>query len=414
MVNFPRARIPASPVLSLASFSSAKDQHVPSVLDAGEVRFVTSGKRAIALALQQMKIGKNDKVLLPAYHCIAMVEPVIQANATPVFYKINSDTSIDLDDIQARLDDSTKLLLAVHYFGFPQNLSKIRSFCDEHNILLLEDCAHSFFGEYDGRPLGSFGDYAIASTIKFFPTSEGGCLVSSSHPTSSLHLKSAGVGFEMKAALNALERGFEYGRMGFLQKLIYLPMWLKNFIWGYVKKSVSSEKIDFGPRASFGPEASDGGFAIEERWRNKKSSFFSQYLIKRASQTRIATRRRENYITLLKALTGLPGCHPLFARLPDGVIPYVFPLIVEEPEKFFKPLKNLGIPIIRFGEFLWHSIDENSYPVSTSLSKQVFQFPCHQELMPAELDWMIREIRGVFLSNGAIENELENISHQRI
>jgi len=142
---------------------------------------------------------------------------------------------------------------------------------------------------------------------------------------------------------------------------------------------------------------------IEERWRNKKSSFFSKYLTKRVSQTRIATRRRENYITLLEALTGLPGCHPLFARLPDGVIPYVFPLIVEEPEKIFKPLKNLGIPVIRFGEFLWQSIEANICPVSTSLSKRVFQFPCHQELTPAELDWMIREIRGVFLSNRSIE-----------
>jgi len=397
MVNFPKPRIPASPVLSLASFSYAKDQHVPSVLDAGGVRFVTSGRAAIALALQQMKIGKNDKVLLPAYHCIALVEPVIWAKATPVFYKINSDTSVDLDDIQARLDGSTKLLLVVHYFGFPQNLSKLRIFCDEHNILLLEDCAHSFFGEYDGRPLGSFGDYAIASTMKFFPIYEGGCLVSSRYPISSLHLEPSGVGFEMKAVLDVLERGFKYGRFGFIQKLIYLPMLLKNFIWGLVKKRVSSEKIDFGPGSS------EGSSGFEEKWLYKESSFFSKYLTKRVSQMRITTRRRENYLTLLEALTGLPGCHPLFARLPDGVIPHVFPLIVEEPEKIFKPLKNLGVPVIRFGEFLWQSMEAGICPVSTSLSKRVFQFPCHQELTPAELDWMIREIKGVFLSNKTIK-----------
>ena len=93
-----------------------------------------------------MKIGKNDKVLLPAYHCIAMVEPVVWSNATPVFYKINADTSVDLDDIRTRLDSSTKLLLITHYFGFPQDLSKLRIFCDEHHILMLEDCAHAFFG----------------------------------------------------------------------------------------------------------------------------------------------------------------------------------------------------------------------------------------------------------------------------
>ena len=333
MVDFPKPRIPTSPVLSLTSFGSDKHQHVPSILDVGKEKFVTSGRAAIALALQQIKIGKNDKVLLPAYHCIAMVEPIIQANATPVFYKINSDTSVDLDDIQARLDGSIKLLLVVHYFGFPQNLSKIRIFCDEHNMLLLEDCAHSFFGEYDGRPLGSFGDYAIASAMKFVPIYEGGLLVSSHHSISSLHLESAGVVFEIKTTLNTLERGFEYGRLRLLQKLIYLPMWLKNFFWGHIKKRVSSEDIDFGP------ESSDGGFAIEEKWLNKKSSIFSQYLTKRVSQTRIVTRRRKNYIALLEALSGLPGCHPLFDRLPDEVIPYVFPLIVEEPENFLTLLK---------------------------------------------------------------------------
>ena len=397
MVDFPKPRIPTSPVLSLASFSSDKHQHVPSILDVGQVKFVTSGRASIALALRQMKIGKNDKVLLPAYHCIAMVEPVIEENCVPVFYKINSDTSVDLEDIQARLDNSTKLLIVVNYFGFPQNLSKIRIFCDENNILLLEDCAHSFFGEYDGRALGSFGDYAIASTVKFFPIYEGGLLVSSRHSISSLHLESAGAGFEMKAALNALEKGFEYGRLRLLQKLIYLPILLKNFIWGHIKKRVSSKNIDFGPGSS------NGGPEIEENWINKESSFFSRYMIKRASQTQIVTRRRENYLALFNALTGLPGCHPLFSGLADGVVPYVFPLFVEDPEKNFGTLKNLGIPIIRFGEFLWQSMETNICPVSTSLSKRVFQFPCHQELTPAELSWMIKEIRGVFLSNGPVE-----------
>lgn len=393
MVDFPKPRIPTSPVLSFTSFSGDKHQHVLSVLDAGRVEFVTSGTIAIALSLQQMKIGKNDKVLLPAYHCIAMVEPVVWANATPVFYKINADTSVDLDDIRTRLDSSTKLLLITHYFGFHQDLSKLRIFCDEHNILMLEDCAHAFFGEHEGRPLGSFGDYAIASTMKFFPTSEGGCLVSSHHPITSLQLESAGIAFEVKAALDALERGFEYGRMGLLHKIMYLPIYLKNLIRGFVKKRVQSEENDSEP------DFSEKEFEIEEAWLNKASSFFSQYLTRRMSQTRIVVSRRKNYTILLEALSGLSGCRPLFNKLPDGVVPYVFPLFVEEPEKFFKPLKNHGVPVIRFGEFLWRGMDMDTCPVSTSLSKRVFQFPCHQELTPAELNWMIKEIKEIFLSD---------------
>lgn len=389
MEDFPKPCIPTSPVLSFSSFSGDKNQHIPSVLDAGSPKFVTSGTIAIALALQQMKIGKNDKVLLPAYHCISMVEPVIQANAIPIFYKIKADTSVDFDDIETQLDSSTKLLFITHYFGFPQDLSKLRNFCDKHNILMLEDCAHAFFGEYEKRSLGSFGDYAIASTMKFFPTSEGGCLVSSHHQIASLHLKSAGVAFEIKSLIDAFEKGFEYGRMGFLNKLMYLPIWLKNIIWGFVKKRLRAEKTDFGT------DFSEEEFEIEKAWLDKASSSFSQYLTRNMSQKRIADNRRKNYTILFEALSGLSGCRPLFNRLPEGVIPYVFPLFVDEPEKFFKPLKNHGVPVIRFGEFLWKGMDLNTCLVSASLSKQVFQFPCHQELTPAELDWMINEIKEI-------------------
>jgi len=392
-MNYPKSRIPTLPVLSLASFVHNDRRHIPSILDADVAKFVTSGRVAIALALQQMKIGKNDKVLLPAYHCSSMVEPVIWAGAVPIFYKIRPDTSVDLDDVEALLDSSIKLLLITHYFGFPQDLPKIRHFCDEHNILLLEDCAHSFFGEHSGRPLGSFGDYAIASAMKFFPIYEGGCLVSFRHHLTPLNLTSAGAGFEVKAALNTLEKGFDYGRLPVLQKLIQVPLRLKNFIWSFVKRRIPEE------RSTLGPGASDGGFGFETKWLGKQSSFVSRYLIKRISKNRIAEKRRKNYMTLLAGLTGIPGCRPLFPDLPEGVFPYVFPLITDEPERKFPALKNAGVPVIRFGEFLWEGMEATICPTSVDLSRRVLQFPCHQELSAAEMTWMISEARNVLLSD---------------
>jgi perosamine synthetase len=394
-MNYPKPRIPTLPVLSLESLSNTESRHIPSVLDAQGIKFVTSGRIAIALALLQMKIGKNDQVLLPAYHCSSMVEPVIWANAVPIFYKIRPDTSVDLDDIRARLDcsSSIKLLLITHYFGFPQDLPRIRHLCDKHNIFLLEDCAHSFFGECGGRPLGSFGDYAVASAMKFFPIYEGGCLVSFRHRLSPLNLTSAGAGFEVKAALNTLEKGFDYGRLPVLQKLIHVPLRVKSFIWSFLKKRIPEEK------STLGPGASDGGFGFETKWLGKQSSFISRYLIKKVSISRIAENRRKNYMTLLAELAGIPGCRPLFPDLPEGVFPYVFPLITDDPEIKFPALKKAGVPVIRFGEFLWESMEVNTCPTSVDLSRRVLQFPCHQELSSAEMAWMIAEARNVLLSN---------------
>jgi len=395
MASYPKSKIPTQPILSLSSFGlldHPKKENIPSILDSGQIKFVTSGRVAIALALKEIGIGIGHKVLIPAYHCPAMVEPVLWSGATPLFYKINADTSVNFDDILSKLDRSVKLLMVTHYFGFPQNLQEIKKFCEENHIYLLEDCAHAFFGEFNGKPLGSYGDYAIASSMKFFPIYEGGCLISNQNDIKQLELHSAGINFEIKSALNTLEKAFEYERLMWLKKILAFPLWTKNKIWAMLKSNKSVNR-------SIGPGSSEGGFGFDANWLSKRSSLFSQYLIRLISDQRIIERRRENYQLLLKAFGELPECRPLFPNLPDKVIPHVFPLVVNHSSIVFPLLKKAGVPIIRFGEYLWDGVDESTCAVSVHLSHNLLQFPCHQELTPEEVEWMIKQIREIILAN---------------
>ena len=82
-------------------------------------KLVTSGRIAIALALRQMGIGPGDAVLVPSFHCASMIEPVTWSGATPVFYRINADTSVDLDDIAAKLDGTSKVLMVDQLLRLP-------------------------------------------------------------------------------------------------------------------------------------------------------------------------------------------------------------------------------------------------------------------------------------------------------
>ncbi|HSY29696.1 MAG TPA: aminotransferase class I/II-fold pyridoxal phosphate-dependent enzyme, partial [Burkholderiaceae bacterium] len=154
IAHFPPARVPTAPVLSMASIRGEGGKYVPSILDAAQVKYVTSGRVAIGLALKQMGVGANDSVLVPSYHCASMIEPIIWAGAKPVFYRIRPDTSVDLDDLATKVEGSTKVLMATNYFGFPQDLPALRAFCDTRGLKLLEDCAHSFLGECQGKPIG--------------------------------------------------------------------------------------------------------------------------------------------------------------------------------------------------------------------------------------------------------------------
>ncbi len=390
---WPRSRLPVAPVLSLASFARGGRRHVPSILDAPHRRFVTSGRVAIALALRAMRVGPGDAVLVPSYHCASMIEPVIWAGATPVFYRILPDTTVDLADLASRLTPAVKVLMATNYFGFHQPLPALRAFCDAHGIRLLEDCAHSFLGEHAGRPLGSYGDYAIASSMKFFPVYEGGCLVSARHALDGVQLQSAGAGFEAKVVLNTAEDGFAYGRLPLLRMLLTLPMKAKTALWGRIKARRTADA------PALAPGSSDGGFGFDPAWLDKRSSLFSRAMLRLVSRRRMGALRRRNYQRLFDALGRLPGCRPLHATLPDGVYPWVFPLLCDAPQALFATLKGAGVPVIRFGEFLWPGVDATVCANSVDLSRRVLQFPCHQELRDDEIAWMIAQVTNVVRAN---------------
>ena len=374
-------------MLSRQSFAHAAGPRPASVLDAGAVRLVTSGRIAIALALREMGVGAGDAVLVPAYHSMSMIPPVLACGARPVFYKVGIDTAVDLADVASKLDPGVKAIMVTSYFGFPQALAVLRAFCDQHGILMLEDCAHCFFGAHQGKPVGSWGDYAIGSSMKFFPVYEGGCLVSARHRLTTPATVSAGAGFEAKAGLNALENSFAYGRLPLVRAALWLPMQLKAMVWGMLKRA---PKAAAAPALT--PSSSDSSFEFDPRWLDKSASRFSRWVIGHVSHARIVQRRRANYLALEEALRALPGARPLFAALPEGACPWLFPLLVDEPEPLFERLHAAGVPITRFGETLWPGVDARVCENSAALSRRVLAFPCHQELRPDELAWMIATI----------------------
>jgi dTDP-4-amino-4,6-dideoxygalactose transaminase len=384
-----RRAIPNVPVLSLAAFTGGRRAALPSLLDGADARLVTSGRIAIGLALRALGVGAGDVVLVPAYHSPSMVPPAHWCGADVAFYRVRPDTAPDLADIEAHLaKGNVKAILATHFFGIPHDLAPLRALCDRHGVGLVEDCAHAFFGARDGVPVGSTGDYAIGSTMKFFPIYEGGCLTSRRHRLD-VTLRGAGAGFEIKAALNALEAAFAYGRLPVLRMLLALPLRLKSALWNARKA-----RSDSGSAApALAPSSSDSSFEFDARWADKRSSWFSRAVLRAVSPARIVARRRRNYLDLQRALEGAPGCRPLFPRLPDGACPWMFPLLVDRPQAVFDTLQRAGVPMTRFGATLWPGVDASVCANSADLGRRLIAFPCHQALNDAERAWLHTQVR---------------------
>jgi len=142
---------------------------------------VSNCTSALHMALLALGIGSGDEVITPSLTFIADQNVVQMTGAKNVLADITSmeDWTIDPDDIESRITSKTKAVMIVHYAGFACDMDRITALCKKHNLLLIEDCAHSPGADYNGRSLGAFGDIAAFSFYanKNIAIGEGGMVV---------------------------------------------------------------------------------------------------------------------------------------------------------------------------------------------------------------------------------------------
>jgi dTDP-4-amino-4,6-dideoxygalactose transaminase len=142
---------------------------------------LANGSLALDLALAAFNIGNGDEVIVTPRSFIASVSCVILRGAVPVFVDVDPvSQNITLETISNAVTPKTKAVIAVNLAGWPCELDKIKSFCQQKGFVLIEDCAQAHGAMYKGKKVGSFGDCAIFSFCqdKILTTGgEGGMLL---------------------------------------------------------------------------------------------------------------------------------------------------------------------------------------------------------------------------------------------
>lgn len=128
---------------------------------------LASGLDALWLAFRILGIGAGDEVLVQGNTYIASVMGITINGATPVFVEPDEHFGIDVRQLEEKITSRTKAVLAVHLYGIPCRMDEIVSFCKEHNLYLVEDCAQSHGAYYGDRMTGTFGDIGCFS---FYPS----------------------------------------------------------------------------------------------------------------------------------------------------------------------------------------------------------------------------------------------------
>lgn len=145
-----------------------------------EVLGFSSGTGALHVALLCCGVEPSDEVITTAMTAEPTNTAILQAGGIPVFADVDAATGNLLpEDVERCIGPKTRVILVVHYAGYPAELEELRAIADRHGIALIEDCAHALGARFGDKPVGTFGDAAIFSfqAIKQLTTIDGGALV---------------------------------------------------------------------------------------------------------------------------------------------------------------------------------------------------------------------------------------------
>lgn len=138
---------------------------------------VNSGTAGLHLGLLAAGVGAGDEVIVPSFTFAATGNSVALTGATPVFVDIEPDTfSLDPMAVAAAITSRTKGILPVHLYGHPARMRELEKLAGERGVALYEDAAQAHGASLDGRPVGSFGEFAMFSLYptKNMTSGEGG------------------------------------------------------------------------------------------------------------------------------------------------------------------------------------------------------------------------------------------------
>ncbi len=140
----------------------------------------TSCTHATELAALLAEIQEGDEVIMPAFTFVSTADAFVLHGAKAVFVDIRPDTmNIDENKIEAAITKRTRAIVPVHYAGVACEMETIMAIAEKYNLMVIEDAAQCILASYQGKALGTFGDFGCYSfhETKNVSMGEGGALL---------------------------------------------------------------------------------------------------------------------------------------------------------------------------------------------------------------------------------------------
>lgn len=288
----------------------------------GDVHFygnASHGFKDVLTWLQEHHRRRRPNVLMPGFIPAKLYRTLLAAGYDARFYDIGPAGDFDPAEIADLADADTLAIFVIHYFGLPADLGRVRELATRKGIFLIEDCALALSGRSEGRLLGTSGDCALFSVRKMLLLPEGGFLV-------------------LKKASRAFSPSYSK-RVSSLYSASRLLQTRGKRLYFWLARGDDPLHLARCPETGY--------INLQERHRVKVKTIsrLSGAVARMIDLRKVAARRRGNYLHILEGLRDLPHLQPLRADLPDGAVPFSFPLRVADGRRDVvrESLRKMGV-----------------------------------------------------------------------
>jgi len=319
---------------------------------------VANGTGALEIAIKALGIGKGDEVIMPTFTIISCAAAIVRAGAKPVLVDCDAQTwNMDVHQVEDKITSATKAIMAVHIYGLAVDMDLLLAIAKKYSLAVLEDAAEAIGLNYKGKPCGSFGDI---STFSFYPnklvtTGEGGLIATNSEELAERCRSYRNLCFGKDSRFSHNELGWNY-RMSNLQAAVGVAQLEKLEEHLRIKRHIADKYLE-------------GLSDIQQIELQIKSTSYCENvywvfgMIVKESESRTSSE-----------ITS--------ALLEQGV----------QTRPFFWPMHLQ--PVFNKNNLFDH---REIYPISERLAQRGFYIPSGLALSDQEIDYVINQIRKVFL-----------------
>jgi dTDP-4-amino-4,6-dideoxygalactose transaminase len=332
------------------------EEALQKYLDVKHVISCANGTDALQIALMSLKLNPGDEVITTNFTFISTVEVVVLLGLKLVIVDPDPDTyNISADAIKRAITPRTKAIVPVHLFGQCADMESIMKLAQENNIFVIEDAAQAtgtdfIFSDGTKKKAGTIG---TIGTTSFFPSKnlacygDGGAMFTNDDELAKKLRSIANHGMKVK---------YHYDDIGVNSRLDTLQAAILNVKLKYLDQFNSARKAV----ADFYDEAFPGcsSIILPER-AGYSSHIFHQYTI------RVKNGRRDDLKKFLES-----------AKIPS-MIYYPGPLHIQDAYRFLK-------------------YNENDFPVTSQLCKEVLSLPIHPDMDQEQLDYIALNVLKFF------------------